>query len=119
MKNNSFHDKVEYPCKQPTLKESDFNVSIVNGTCEKRTFEWYKRNNSNDSFDDGVRYKLGCQLQFKCGEGACLTDNNETCIDDGENQNFTCVPTNLTGSWQADFKSKGDLRCGKGMGTIV
>ena len=111
--------KGQYPCKQPTLKDSDFNVSIVNGTREKRTFDWYKRNNSNASFDDGVRYKLGCQLQYKCAEGACLTDNNDTCIDDGENRNFTCVATNVTGRWEADFESIGDLRCKKGIDTLL
>ena len=80
----------EYPCKQPLSLKSDFNITLDNATCDKRTFEWYKRNNSDEDVDDGVRYNIGCKMSYECGEGACLTNNTETCLNEDKSPNFTC-----------------------------
>ena len=90
-----YYNKIdEYACKQPLLSKSDFNVSLDNVTCEKLTFKWYKRNNSEDDFDDGVRYKTGCVISYDCGDGACLTNNTETCLSKDASPNFTCTISN-------------------------
>ena len=80
----------EYPCRQPLSLKSEFNITLDNITCDKRTFEWYKRNNSNEDVDDGVRYNKGCKMSYECGEGACLTNNTETCLNEDESPKFTC-----------------------------
>ena len=65
-------------------------MTLDNTTCDKRTFEWYKRNNSDEDVDDGVRYNKGCKMSYECGEGACLTNNTETCLNKDESPKFTC-----------------------------
>ena len=80
----------EYPCRQPLSLKSEFNITLDNITCDKRTFEWYKRNNSDEDVDDGVRYNKGCKMSYECGEGACLTNNTETCLNKDESPKFTC-----------------------------
>ena len=52
--------------------------------CKNQTFEWLKRNDSERIIDNGLRYSKDCTFQYNCSEGSCVTNNDETCLDEEE-----------------------------------
>ena len=63
---------------------------LPNENCKNQTFEWLKRNNSERILDNGLRYSKDCTFQYNCSEGSCVTNNDETCLDDKEIPIFKC-----------------------------
>ena len=84
------HEKVNYPCKQPKELDNCSVVIIPDDECKNQTFEWMKRNDSDRILDDGVRYTVNCSFTYNCSEGSCVTNNDETCLEDEESPIFKC-----------------------------
>ena len=58
--------------------------------CKNQTFEWLKRNDSERILDNGLRYSKDCTFQYNCSEGSCVTNNDETCLDEEDIPIFKC-----------------------------
>ena len=49
-----------------------------------------KRNDSERILDNGVRYNIDCAFKYNCSEGSCVTNNDETCLEDEDTPIFKC-----------------------------